>query len=302
MAGTSLPEDKARPHFLSICMPYTQLTSSTCHLQSLWPAAVSPAAHPAPSITYLESRQKSKATSTYQSNRPNAARRGSTKASTSTPPGTDRDITTVAVAGQRADSPGSSSNNSTDQEHGDADSGYGTYSSSLHQQAAAPTRPTGLDVRRTSFGSVGTMMGAMRLDPSVPARSPGGGLRDAALPSSSSVASSIPRGVGAGSIQFNGGSPARTHAGISLSRSPGNAFGSSPSGLQMLANSSLRVSEGFSVPEEDEEEEDDSSSSPDGGRSRRRTTRRGQVDEDDEDERAEDDDDRMDGVMGEMDL
>ncbi|KAL7409155.1 hypothetical protein BDY24DRAFT_419125 [Mrakia frigida] len=256
LAPNSLPEDK-----------------------SLWPAAVSPSSHPMPSISFMDSRQRSKATSTHASN---LLRQHSNQTATTTTSTNSRSSEEVMSS---ASSPNSSADGPEDEassdddddilgeeddeerrvergiyEKGATDSGYGgsLIKRESHSDAMAVPPPTFAE-RRTSFGTATALMGRMGLG-SLPLRSPA---------SEAALSSSSPYGTSPGTLNFS--HPISSSSSYSSSPNnfasgspiiPGRSSLTAPSNLQYtplgtspalpLRSSSLRGTGAF-----DEEEEQD---------------------------------------------
>ena len=159
-------------------------------LQSLWPAAVSPSSHPMPSISFMDSRQRSKATSTHASN---LLRQHSNQTATTTNSRSSEELMSSASSpNSSAEGPEDEASSDDDDilgdeddeeedgiergiyEKGATDSGYGgslikreSHSGSM----AVPPPLPGAAERRTSFGTATALMGRMGLG-SLPLRSP----------------------------------------------------------------------------------------------------------------------------------
>lgn len=208
-----------------------------------------------PSISFMDSRQRSKATSTHASN---LLRQQSilSPAAIAAPELTNTNTRTTASSRSSeevmssASSPDSSAEDSDDddilEDDGDelekADSGYGRSYNNVkqeHTSANMAVPPPAMGERRTSFGTATALMGRMGLG-SLPLRSPVSG-QDASL------ASTSPYGASSLSV----GMPV-----VNYSTSP-NYRHSTPLGTSPhlpMPSSSLR---GGAVHEEDEDEEED---------------------------------------------
>lgn len=213
-----------------------------------------------PSISFMDSRQRSKATSTHASN---LLRQQSVQSSTPAPTTETGGRTTASSRSSEevmssASSPDSSAEDGPDSDDDDildddddqetADSGYGQSFpvKQEHTSASVPVPPPSMGERRTSFGTTTALMGRMGLG-SLPLRSPVAGVDN-----SLALASTSPR-YGASSLSAGG--PV-----INYSTSPnGNAgvyhhgtpLGTSPH--LPMPSSSLR---GGAVDEEEEDDEE----------------------------------------------